>query len=849
MSNDPALWQEWEGRIVPRGFLSGYIVLSYAVSFVGAWTTLELFNRRTSGKGAYNWYLLCGSSVSMGGIAIWCMHYISNRAIVLGDAQFAIQIAYSPAYTAVSFFVPITVLLVAFIVLGSDDRVSIVRVTVGGTLAGLAICGMHYMGQAGISNYTCVFNVGNVVGSVVIAVIASIVALSVFFVLRAAWTNSWWKRAVCASILACAVFGMHWTASIGTNYRLKKGARSFSHSISRDLTVIVVIVLSITACFILFGFAILAQRRRSRSADRAQHVVLASVIFDMHGRLLVTPEGHLPNQKVTTSYIERSLDDEFGVSHPIFQWIFRTTRNWSSVSSLLPGMRDHLYNASTRRGSRASSKAEVNLGSGEGESPDDHSIIFREIFCVAAADLAEQLNEPLENIGILFDEILSTGQAKTSSKSKVPWNSRESSKDLESDGRVMAALGRGQLLFIVRRANRREAERFAASGYRFTEIQNVAHIITRSMQINCNDLQGRLASMREYSSDTNVLKPGVHLACFAIRATVRGGFDVLIRKDARNQLPTMQLPIDNLDSWQISFLSQLDGFSVKACLKYLKERLARQEITKREQSFARQLYDALVGLDEEVGNTFFADAHLIGKPISVPCYGPSGDSAKPAQAALITFRIIVPIQFRAQGLKVGFTPLSFFRTQQCVYRNSPDHARFARAIHKEFGPLVNKRRVSIKDDGESSLGSGRSPRNFSRRLKRNMRGPLDAPMKAEEGVPKAHTKTLTSLRFWNRKQSSREARASPKVAPDGSSEIRLVETQTFGGIMVSQEVSIDVRDFEGYSRQRGWADDDESGGMDIGEIQMGTTGEAMKELDDSETFVDRLLAICIATRR
>lgn len=76
-----------------------------------------------------------------------------------------------------------------------------------------------------------------------IAVVASIVALSVFFVLRAAWTNSWWKRAVCAVILAGAVFGMHWTASIGTNYRLKQGARSISHSISRDLTVIAVIVL------------------------------------------------------------------------------------------------------------------------------------------------------------------------------------------------------------------------------------------------------------------------------------------------------------------------------------------------------------------------------------------------------------------------------------------------------------------------------------------------------------------------------------------------------------------------------------------------------------------------------
>jgi hypothetical protein len=56
MSNDVVLLQEWEGRIVPRAFSVGYIVLSYLVSFVGAWTTLELINRRTGGRGLYNWF-------------------------------------------------------------------------------------------------------------------------------------------------------------------------------------------------------------------------------------------------------------------------------------------------------------------------------------------------------------------------------------------------------------------------------------------------------------------------------------------------------------------------------------------------------------------------------------------------------------------------------------------------------------------------------------------------------------------------------------------------------------------------------------------------------------------------
>ena len=188
--------------------------------------------------------LLFGSSVSMGGIAIWCMHYIGNRAIVLGGGAAVLQIAYSPGFTALSFFVPIVVLLVAFTALGSNDRVSILRVLIGGSLAGSAICGMHYLGQTGISNYICVYDIKNIVGAAVIAVVATIVALSVFFVLRATWTNSWWKRALCAILLAGAVSGMHWLASVGTQYRLRQIPPPSSHGdISRDSTIIVVIVL------------------------------------------------------------------------------------------------------------------------------------------------------------------------------------------------------------------------------------------------------------------------------------------------------------------------------------------------------------------------------------------------------------------------------------------------------------------------------------------------------------------------------------------------------------------------------------------------------------------------------
>ena len=176
----------------------------------------------------------------MGAVAIWSMHYIGNRAIVMARGEHELQIQYNAAYTAASFFLPICVLSIAFYVLGLSGKVNIVRIIIVGVLTGAAICGMHYSGQGGIANYIVTYRWQYVFGSAFIAVTAATVALGVFFYLKTTWTNSWWKRALCASILAAAVSGMHWVATVGTIYQYRQGVRR-SNGLSRQATVVVVL--------------------------------------------------------------------------------------------------------------------------------------------------------------------------------------------------------------------------------------------------------------------------------------------------------------------------------------------------------------------------------------------------------------------------------------------------------------------------------------------------------------------------------------------------------------------------------------------------------------------------------
>jgi hypothetical protein len=55
VNSSPSAWKEIEGHFVPRRFEPLFVVLSFFVSYIGFWATLELFHWRTGSRGAYNW--------------------------------------------------------------------------------------------------------------------------------------------------------------------------------------------------------------------------------------------------------------------------------------------------------------------------------------------------------------------------------------------------------------------------------------------------------------------------------------------------------------------------------------------------------------------------------------------------------------------------------------------------------------------------------------------------------------------------------------------------------------------------------------------------------------------------
>lgn len=226
------------GDIVPWRMTPGTILASFFVSILGTFLCIELLERKRLGSGLISRVQLLSSAAILG-LSIWCMHFVGNYSIVLGDGSPGLQLVYSPGWTLLSCVLPIIGLTLAFYVSQLHIRRVLWRRSLdvcSGFLAGISIVCMHYVGNLGTRNYDLIYALRYVAAATIIAISDSVIAFVLFFYFKDRWMSSLWKRLLCAILLSIGVCGMHYTASVGCTYRL----RHVQTSHSRDLAVIIV---------------------------------------------------------------------------------------------------------------------------------------------------------------------------------------------------------------------------------------------------------------------------------------------------------------------------------------------------------------------------------------------------------------------------------------------------------------------------------------------------------------------------------------------------------------------------------------------------------------------------------
>ncbi|RDA93816.1 hypothetical protein CP533_6366 [Ophiocordyceps camponoti-saundersi (nom. inval.)] len=672
------LLRQFEGKLVPFKFEAGFIVVSVIICFVGASSALELIRRQTSNKGIHNLLLLAGAAISMGGIAMWSMHYIGYRAVHFLQGQHEFEFVFNTGRAVAALFVPIVVLFIAFVIITRHGRVCWIRITLAGFLSGATLVGMHYLADASISNYKPVYRAGYIVGAALIAVFSNIAALAFLFVFESAWTNAWWKRPICALVLTAAISGENWCAAAGTRFKLLPPHHT-GPTFSLKGAIIVVICLTVGGFVFTIISALYSYWIKKDYAKKAQKVALAAAVFDDRGRIMVSQEGLLPSEVVTDTFIPTSNNnDSFDTSNPVFHWMFWASRNWPRIAHVLGGMEDHVTSLSTK----SKRKLKLKLLRDDGEAVENYNMILCELYCLAASSLSTRMKDDLENTGTLWDEIFATGdisasanrisgaytgggsdlplyRSSTTSFVKPPSNGSGGEKQDESSRDEGGQQGKGSLMFLVRHvSSRREVEKLEAAGFRFAELHRVLGSIRTGMQIKTPDFAARLRIMSNFTEQDADLRPGVHVGLFAVRARVDfGGFDVLVQRKAKNLLPAIHLQKETLRPWQKEILKGLQGMTTPEIIENLD--IDRYD-SARERHFARQLLEAITSLRTLIDQPVFDEARLNTSVFQVPC----SSIDKSATCSVLAFQLVLPIHTKISFRNCEAIPLQFFKIRQ-----------------------------------------------------------------------------------------------------------------------------------------------------------------------------------------
>jgi NO-binding membrane sensor protein with MHYT domain len=182
-------------------------VLGYAMSFIGSFLGLRcvILARAYQGAARARWLLL--AAVAIGAVGIWAMHFIAMLGFTIPDGQ----LLYNVPLTIASLLLAVAVVGVGLFIVGWSGagfgRGSWPRLAAGGTVIGVGVAGMHYLGMAAMSMTGSIsYNLPLLVLSVLIAVVAGTAAL---------WIGTWVRglaaTAGAALVMAVAVSGMHYT--------------------------------------------------------------------------------------------------------------------------------------------------------------------------------------------------------------------------------------------------------------------------------------------------------------------------------------------------------------------------------------------------------------------------------------------------------------------------------------------------------------------------------------------------------------------------------------------------------------------------------------------------------------
>ncbi|MCK9923264.1 histidine kinase [Frankia sp. AgPm24] len=184
-----------------------FVAVSIGLALIGSFAALVSAIRipLSAGRERVRW--TGAAAVSLGGGAIWSMHFIG----MIGYQVSGLDLRYGLPYTGLSLLIAVGASALGLTLVARHPH-SLGWLGASGLVAGLGVAAMHYTGMAAMhTGGEVTYRVSVVALSVAIAVAAATAALWIAFRVRTG------RHVVFASmVMAAAVCGMHYTAMAAT---------------------------------------------------------------------------------------------------------------------------------------------------------------------------------------------------------------------------------------------------------------------------------------------------------------------------------------------------------------------------------------------------------------------------------------------------------------------------------------------------------------------------------------------------------------------------------------------------------------------------------------------------------
>ncbi|WP_395055695.1 MHYT domain-containing protein [Polaromonas sp.] len=185
-----------------------YVALSFLFAVAGSFVALTAATRIKQADGSFSTANTLTAGLGLGGIGVWGMHFVGMLALKLDVAT-----SYAMVETGLSLLAAIVAASMALgYVARAPERLG--RMLVAGTLLGMSVVVMHYLGMYGmkIGGYIQ-WDYAIIAASIAIAVLAATAALWLAF-----HTAALIKRLGAALVMAVAVCAMHYTGMAAAEF-------------------------------------------------------------------------------------------------------------------------------------------------------------------------------------------------------------------------------------------------------------------------------------------------------------------------------------------------------------------------------------------------------------------------------------------------------------------------------------------------------------------------------------------------------------------------------------------------------------------------------------------------------